>query len=177
MTSERDRRLVTLRHRGVAWTECARQLEQRVDALRRQATRLRDAGQWTLADGRPARGAPQPGKYGRPRRPPYKVVSVRFDPAVADALRGIAAAAKVSLSRVVETALERHLRRRVGGRVSKSPLGLAPGEPVALVVGPKTTKFGVTISRELLAALDEARPSTAIASAVEALLRDLHYQW
>jgi hypothetical protein len=175
------RQLIDLRHRGVPWEECAKQLGRTASALNLAARRLRDQGKWRLANGRPAKGAPRAGVKGRPRNAtPSAAISPRFAPDVADALRTIAASAGVRVGLVIAEAMQRGLDRHAKRRVSRAPLGLEPGERFDLVAGNRTTTLAVNVPQaiyEPFAALygAEGYVATAITDAVHRLLGDLNY--
>mgnify|MGYP001767734874 CR=1 FL=1 len=116
-----NRRLIDLRHAGTPWPEIVRELHLSEPALRMRANRLRDAGEWKLANGKPAKGAPKPGGRGRPRNDVPKVpVSVRVCADGANALRTVGACAGVRLGEVFTEAMRRHISREAGDLMTQA---------------------------------------------------------
>lgn len=175
------RQLIDLRHRGVPWERCAEQLGRTTSALNIIARRLRDKGEWTLPNGKPAQGAPRAGVKGRPRNAtPSAAISPRFAPDVADALRTVANCAGVRVGAVVAAAMQRALDRLAKRGVNRTPLGLEPGERFDLVAGNRTTTLAVNVPQPLYEEFAAAFGSddyimTAITDAAHRLLADLHY--
>lgn len=176
------RRLITLRHGGASWDACARDLGKSVAALNIVARRLRDRGEWKLANGHAARGAPRVGARGRPRNTiPSTPISLRFSPDVIAALRTVAQCAGVRVGLVVAEAMQRAVDRQAERRVSRQPLGLDPGERFDLCDGTCTETLAVNVPRPLFDALVDTsasaeRAMTQITAAVHKLLRDLNYR-
>lgn len=175
------RQLIELRHRGVSWEECAKQLGRTASALNLMARRLRDRKEWKLANGRPAKGAPRAGVKGRPRNAtPSAAISPRFAPDVADALRTVANMAGVRVGLVIAEAMQRALDRHAKRRVSRTPLGLEPGERFDLVSGNRTITLAANVPKPLydlfVAAFGEREYTmAAITNAAHRLLADLNY--
>jgi len=169
------RTLIDHRHAGWSWASTAAQLGRDEDGVRAKARRLRDAGKWLLANGKPADGAPEVGS-GRPRVHVDCVdVSFRVSLAVSETLRDMEHAADVALLEIVRTALERGTKR-----TKTPPFGLDPGKSVALEAGTLSETFTLPVPSELLerylAKCTGATPTTtAVREAVHAMLRDLNY--
>ena len=176
-----SRALIRMRHGGKPWAACATDLGQSTEALKRRARRLRDSGQWRLANGKPARGAPVKGQLGRPRKDVRSVsVSPRFSPEVAAEIRYVAQLADMREGEVVSEALYRACTRAHGKQVSSVPLGLQRANYV-LPDSPRTATLSVNLPSpvhdDFMKTLsDEAKRMTAIADAVHELLRDLGYR-
>ena len=181
-TATFHRRLITMRHGGASWRDCSAELGRTPAALNIVARRLRDRGEWTLANGKPAQGAPRAGSRGRPRNAiPSAPVSLRFAPDVAAALRGLSRDAGKREGEVVAEAMQRALARHLGKRVSRTPLDLEPGERVDVCDGLRSETIAVNVPRplfdDLIAALGSADyPMTLIGDAVHRLLHDLNYR-
>lgn len=176
-----NRRLIDLRHAGKSWPAIERELNLSEPALRMRANRLRDAGEWTLPNGKPANGAPKSNGRGRPRNPVPKLpVSIRFAPDVANALRTVAACAGLRLGEVFTEAMQRAVARAAGEHVDRTPLGLDPGEAFDLCDGNVSVTLSVNVPRDvyeaLVATAPADSPNTVIADAVYRLLRDLNYR-
>jgi hypothetical protein len=184
LTDTDKQRLIDLRHEGLTWAECSEQLGRSADVLRSVGCRLRDAGEWSLTDGGEAQGAPRAGKRGRPRNKiPTAAVSLRFAPAVEEALRDVADAAGMSgrVGLVVAEAVERALARAKGKRVSATPLELEPGEVAELSDEARLHTLSCNIPQPLFDEFVALRPGlcrmTAVVEAVHRLLADLNYKF
>jgi hypothetical protein len=176
------RRLIMLRHGGASWHQCAAELSRTPGALSIVARRLRDRGEWKLANGKPAKGAPRAGQRGRPRNAiPSAAVSLRFAPDVATALRTVARCAGKREGEVVAEAMQRAVTRHGGGHVTRTPLGLERGERFEVCDGLRTETVAVNVPQPVYDSLIQALgsseyPMSLIADAVHRLLHDLNYR-
>jgi hypothetical protein len=176
------RRLIIMRHQGASWDACATELGRSAAALNIVARRLRDRGEWKLANGREARGAPRVGERGRPRNAiPSTPVSLRFAPDVATALRTVSRCAGKREGEVVAEAMRRAVARRAERRVSRKPLDLEPGERFELCDGLRTETVAVNVPQPLFDAFIKLHdsseyPMSLISDAVHRLLHDLNYR-
>lgn len=176
------RRLITMRHQGASWDDCATELGRSSAALNIIARRLRDRGEWKLANGRTARGAPRVGQRGRPRNViPSAPVSLRFAPDVAATLRTVARCAGKREGEVVAEAMRRAVDRLGGRRVSRKPLDLEPGDRFEVCDALRTETMAVNVPKPLFDEMIQAHgpsdpPMSVIADAVHRLLHDLNYR-
>lgn len=182
--SEYTRRLIELRHSGASWKRCGAELGRTRQAMQMQARRLRDAGKWTLPDGSPARGAPVLAgpATGRPRNDiPSVSLSLRFALDVDLLIRELADAADMRLGQVVAEAMTRAVARANRKRVSRTPLGLTPGEPTDVAAGRRSITIGVNVPQPLYEQVEAIRPPdvpmmTLVAEQVHRMLADLNYR-
>lgn len=174
------RRLISLRHEGVPWSQCAEQLGKPEGLLRRRARYLRDTDRWLLPSGAKAKGAPVRGKLGRPRNEsPTVSVSPRLYDEAADILRQIAKEEEQRLGLLVALAIDRAIQR-ASGRRPRIPFDRVRADDIILVDNAAhTATVSVNVPREACEALAGLMPARsqngAVAAAIYRLLSDLGY--